>query len=196
MFSKTGFVKLTLLGFAALLFVAVQAAAGDSIQKKDEELQKKEITLVKEYWHTPVKSQGSTGTCWSFSSTSFIESEVYRLGKGEFELSEMFNVRNCYVEKAERYIRMHGKNNFGPGGLFHDVLWVLKNYGAVRDSDFSGLGPDEKKYNHREFHSVLAGYLDGVLKARKPSAKWLKGFEAILDAYLDAEAVRCGRPGH
>ena len=163
-----------------LLYAATPALA----QANNQDLPKKEITLEKEYWRTPVKSQGRTGTCWSFASISFFESEVYRMGNGEFELSEMFNSRQCYVDKAKRYIRSHGKNNFGPGGLFHDMLWVLSHYGAATDEDFPGVWPGEETLDHREIHSVLAGYLDGVLKARSPSEKWKKGFKAILDVYF------------
>ena len=164
----------------ALLFLGSPAIA----QTKSEDLPKKEIKLEKEYWRTPVKSQGRTGTCWSFSSISFFESEVYRMGNGEFELSEMFNSRQCYVDKADRYIRGQGTNNFGPGGLFHDMLWVLRNHGAATDEAFPGVWPGEETLDHREIHNVLAGYLDGVLKGRAPSQKWKKGFKAILDVYF------------
>jgi bleomycin hydrolase len=115
---------------------------------------------------------------------SFIESEAHRLGHGDFELSEMYNVYNTFGEKAERYVRMHGNNTFAEGGLFHDVLWVLRTYGAVRDSDYPGIWPDEKKFDHSELVNVLTGYLDGVLKAGSPTERWGKGFQAILDTYL------------
>lgn len=167
-----------------LVFILSAVPAAAQQRGQEEELPQKEITIVKEYWRTLVKSQGWTGTCWSFSSTSFIESEVYRLGKGEFELSEMYNAYICYFAKAKAYIRMHGNNTFGQGGLFHDVLWVLKHYGALRDSDYTGQWPDEERLNFSEMDPALTGYLDGVLKAKHPSEKWFEGFKAALEAYM------------
>jgi len=61
---------------------------------------------------TPVKNQGSTGTCWSYSTTGFIESELIRMGKPVMDLSEMYTVRKVYQDKADRYVRLHGYLNF------------------------------------------------------------------------------------
>jgi bleomycin hydrolase len=81
---------------------------------------------------TPVQSQGKTGTCWSFSGMSFFESELMRLGVGkDIVLSEMYTVRKAYEMKAEKYIRMDGKTNFGEGGAFHDIPVVIRKYGIV-----------------------------------------------------------------
>ena len=80
---------------------------------------------------TGVKSQGRTGTCWSFSALSYMESEIIRMGKGKVELSPMYVVRNAYLGKAENYLRMYGKFNFGAGGAFHDIPWVIERYGIV-----------------------------------------------------------------
>ena len=71
-----------------------------------------------------VKDQYRSGTCWSFAAISFLEAELIRIGKGEYDLSEMFLVRNCYADKAEKYVRMHGKTNFGGGGLAQDLILV------------------------------------------------------------------------
>ena len=56
-------------------------------------------------WHNPPVSQGNTSTCWCFSTTSFLESEVYRLNKIQVKLSEMYTVYWEYVEKARRFVR-------------------------------------------------------------------------------------------
>lgn len=135
---------------------------------------------------TSVKDQHRSGTCWSFSGLSFIESEMIRMGKEPVDLSEMFVVRQCYSAKADRYVRMHGNLNFGGGGAFHDILFVLKNYGALPEEVYSGLQYGEKKHVHGEVDDVLKNYVDAVVKNgnRKLSTCWKAGFENVLDAYF------------
>ena len=88
---------------------------------------------------TPVISQGRTGTCWSFSSTSFLESEIIRLTGMEIDLSEMYTVRNTYPKKAENYVMRQGKAQFSEGGLAHDVMNSVRDYGLVPQSAYSGI---------------------------------------------------------
>lgn len=135
---------------------------------------------------TSVKDQNKSGTCWSFSATSFIEEDVMRRGGPELDLSEMYAVRNCYRDKAKKYIRTNGKNNFAAGGAATDILYVADNYGIVPDEVYPGLNYGEDKHVHGELDAVLKAYLDAVLKNpnRKLSTAWLPGFEGILDAYL------------
>ncbi|MCU4165044.1 aminopeptidase C [Carboxylicivirga caseinilyticus] len=135
---------------------------------------------------TCVKDQYRSGTCWSFSGLGFFESEMIRLGKNPANLSEMFVVRHCYSDKAEKYVRLHGSLNFAGGGAFHDVVYVLKNYGMVPEDVYSGLNYGEKNHVHGEMDEVLKGYVDGVLKNRnkKLTTAWKNGLEGILDAYL------------
>src|SRR5262245_59691736 len=71
---------------------------------------------------TPVKNQARTGTCWAFSTASFLESDAQRLGKGEQNISEMFVVRHIYRQKCENYVRRQGEAGFSEGGLAHDLL--------------------------------------------------------------------------
>lgn len=135
---------------------------------------------------TPVKDQNKSGTCWSFSGTSILEDEVMRKGGPELDLSEMFTVRNCYIDKAKKYIRTGGNINFAQGGSFEDVLYSTRNYGAMPEEAYSGLNYGEKKHSHYEMAEALEGYLKGIAKNgnKKLSTAWLKGFTAILDAYL------------
>ena len=135
---------------------------------------------------TPVKNQYRSGTCWSFSAISFLESELLRMGKGEFDLSEMWAVRNCYYDKGIKTVRLSGALNFGGGGAFHDVTYVLKNYGLVPENVYPGLNYGEKKHVHGEMDEVLKDYIDGVIKNKNKylSTAWKVGFSGILDAYL------------
>ncbi len=140
---------------------------------------------------TPVQSQGWTGTCWSFSTLSFLESEIKRLGKGDAVLSEMWIARFAYLGKAEKYIRMDGKSNFDEGGAFHDIAWVIKRYGIVPLEAYKGLNYGKNTHNHAELSEVLKGAMDGVLKRAQNlrdgetlSPVWGDAIEGILNAYL------------
>lgn len=137
---------------------------------------------------SPVKDQYRSGTCWSYASVSFLEAELIREGNGLFDLSEMFVVRNCFTEKADKYVRMHGKTNFGGGGLAHDLILVWNKYGLVPENAYDGMTIGEKGPVHGEMEAVLTGYIEQVIKNpnRKLTPVWKKGFDGILDAYLGA----------
>lgn len=144
------------------------------------------FTVVKQLPATSVKNQYRSGTCWSFSAISFLESELLRTLKDTFDLSEMYAVRKCYTDKAEMYVRFHGKHNFGPGGESHDMLYTLKNYGMVPESAYSGNLPGEDKPIHGEMDAVLAADVDAVIKNpnKQLTAVWKNGFDGLADAYL------------
>lgn len=145
-----------------------------------------EFTDIKLVKTTPVKDQNKSGTCWSFAGVSYFEDEIMRKGGEELNLSEMFIVRQCYLDKAKKYVRMGGTINFAQGGSILDIPYVWENYGAIPDEVYAGLNYGEVKHDHYEMFDVLDGYLKGVLKrgSKKLSTAWLAGFEAILDAYL------------
>ena len=82
----------------------------------ESNVQQFEFTTIYDIEATSVKNQGRSGTCWSYSATAFLESELIRLGKPEIDLSEMFTVRKVYQDKADKYIRLHGNLNFAQGG--------------------------------------------------------------------------------
>lgn len=135
---------------------------------------------------TSVKDQNRTGTCWSFSALSFLESEMLRLGKPEVDLSEMFIVWHTYSEKAKKHVRVHGSLNFGQGGAFHDVTNVIKEYGIAPESVYDGLNYGETKHVHGELVRVLNQNVEAVIenKNRKLSTAWLESVEGTLDSYL------------
>ncbi|MEM7372420.1 MAG: C1 family peptidase [Bacteroidota bacterium] len=135
---------------------------------------------------TAVKNQGSSGTCWSFSTLSFFESELIRKGKGEFDLSEMYIVRHTYPQKAELYVRMHGNANFSPGGLFRDVLNVQDQFGLVPESVYSGKTIRPDRHTHIEMDRVLLSMVESFtsdnMKGLTP--KWKEVIGSVLDVYL------------
>lgn len=160
------------------------AMEGDSVAT--DSVEKFKFTDVKLVKTTPVKDQNKSGTCWCFAGTSFFEDEVLASKGREIDLSEMYTVRQCYLDKADRYVRMGGATNFSPGGSILDVPYVWERYGAVPESVYSGLGYGEDKHVHGELQAVLSAYLKGIVSNpnKRLSTSWRKGFEAILDAYL------------
>lgn len=144
------------------------------------------FTPIKEIKTTPVKNQYRSSTCWSFSGVAFLESELLRMGKPEVNLSAMYVVRNAYPEKADRFVRFNGTNNFGPGGSYYDVVETIRKYGIVPDEVYPGLNYGEDKHIHGELDAVTRAYVDAIVKNpnKKLSTAWKSGFSGILDAYL------------
>jgi len=178
--------KITLHFF---LIVFTLSLTTDIILAQEEETKEPssyKFTIKIENDESPVKNQYKSGTCWSFSSLAFIESELLRMGKEEYDLSEMYIVRQTYSEKAQKYVRFHGEFNFSGGGAFHDVLHVIKEYGIVPEEVYDGKVIGEQNHIHGELDAVTRGYIDAVIKNKnkKLTPVWYQGFEGILDAYL------------
>ncbi len=148
--------------------------------------QKYEFTSVIDIEASAVKNQGNTGTCWSFSASSFLESEIYRNTGEIIDISEMYNVRNTYPTKAWNYVMRQGKIQFSEGGLAHDVLNAVKTYGLVPESAYSGLKNDATNHNHSKLVPELTKVLDNYIKNDKKSAypNWSVSVDSILDLHL------------
>lgn len=179
---KIKFFSVMLLTLGILVSTSVKAEKKEKKDKKESYV----FTDIKRLPTTSVKDQHRSGTCWSFSGLSFMESEMIRMGKPEVDLSEMFVVYNCYSDKAVKDVRMHGKFNFGGGGAFHDVTYVLKNYGIVPEQVYKGLNYGEEGHTHGELDAVLSNYVEAVIKDknRKLTPVWHEGFDGVLDSYL------------
>lgn len=154
--------------------------------KKNDPNAKNVFTTIKEVGRTSIKDQANSGTCWSYSGQSFIEEELIRMGKPEYDLSEMFVVSHSYRDKARKYVRMHGFLNYEQGGSFYDVLYVLKHYGAVPQSIMPGLNYGTKKNQHSEIAATSKAFLDAVIKNPNGtlSTAWWPAYNKIIDTYL------------
>ena len=181
------------LTIAMLLLPAMAFAQVDLINKVaqngGDEIPQFEFTTVYDIEATSVKNQARSGTCWSYSSTSFIESEMIRMGKDPIDISEMYTVRKTYQDKADRYVRLHGKLNFSQGGALLDVLYVIKHYGAVPQSAYEGLNYGTDNNDHNEMEAALKGIVDAVVNKNSGTitTAWKRALDGVLDAYLGEE---------
>ena len=177
--------KTILLAAAALLSMSTFAQ-----EKKADGF---EFTVVKENPITSVKDQHRAGTCWCYSSLGFIESELIRMGKGEFDLSEMFIVHNTYLDRADRAVRTHGDVSFSQGGSFYDVMYGMKTFGLVPESEMRpGVMYGDTLSNHGELTVVSGAVVEAIANGKSKSLQtdvngmplWKKTIEAIHDVYL------------
>ena len=135
---------------------------------------------------TDVKDQGHSGTCWSYTGASFLESEMMKKKKQPVDLSEIYTARKVYLEKAINYLRMHGALTWGDGGELHDIINIYRKYGAVPQSVYTGLINGATVNNFNEMQKDLEGYLKGIVESEKVPADWKQVFEQKLDTYLGA----------
>ena len=164
----------------------VQAQNAPAVKPEDYQ-----FTIVKENPITSIKNQNRSGTCWCFSSLSFLESEAIK-AKGIKDpslypdFSEMFVVRKSYYERALKFVRLDGKLNFAVGSDFGDALDVVKTYGLIDQKAYSGLQYGYDLPVQAELDAGLKGYVDAVVRNpnRKLTAVWPKGVDGILDAYM------------
>jgi len=145
---------------------------------------KNDFSIEKANLATAVKNQGQTGTCWSFSTTSLLESQLLKNSKSNINLSEMFTVRNIYLDKATNYIMRQGAAQLGEGGLGHNVIEAISKYGAVPEEAYSGLLANQQVYDHSKLVGELKTYLDSILKHKPLIPQWQKAVEQILDKYM------------
>ncbi|MGB2467234.1 MAG: C1 family peptidase [Crocinitomicaceae bacterium] len=172
-----------------ILIVAIFAncALTHAQLKTNVEGSKFEFKKVVSHDASPVESQGRTGTCWSFSALSFLESEIMRINKTDkpILLSEMFIVRKAYEAKAQKYIRMDGHTNFGQGGAFHDIPYVIKNYGIVPQNVYTGLKKKSDTYNHSEMFKKLNDIVSKAkIDGKGIQKSWVDAYNAVLDEDL------------
>ena len=162
----------------AILGLALSAAAQD--EKGYKFTDNNEVKTV------PITNQFRSGTCWCYSTLSFIEEEILRAGGEQMTLSQMWVVRHAYFEKAIKYVRLHGHLNFAVGGAAHDVTEMIAKYGIVPREVYTGQNYGTELPEFGEIDAVLKGYMDAVLQNKngKLTTAWINGLNGILDAYF------------
>lgn len=161
----------------AVSFISLLLAMSVSAQTYD-------FTVTDSVAVTPVKNQASSGTCWCFSTASFLESELLRKGKGEHDLSEMFIVRQKLINQLnDNYLR-RGRGNIGQGSLSHTFLNAYNQVGIVPEEVYSGINYDSPRHNHGEMMAMLEAVAGVALKAKKRSPQYDAMVKSVLDTYL------------
>ncbi|HAD34008.1 MAG TPA: aminopeptidase [Chitinophagaceae bacterium] len=178
------------LSFLCIAFV-LNAAAQDNLVNSlkanaSDSAKKFKFTTIIDLEDSPVKNQGSSGTCWSYSGNSYLESEMMRQGKEFVDISEIYTARCAYIERAKNYVRMHGAIGWGDGAELHDVVQIYKKYGAMPYEAYTGLNYGTTKNKFGEMQAALEGFLKGIVENKngKLTKNWLPAFTAALDAYL------------
>ena len=151
------------------------------------------FTTVKANPVTSVKNQNRAGTCWCYSTMAMLESELLRMGKGEYDFSEMFIVHNTYLDRADKAVRTHGDVSFSQGGSFYDVLYGMEKFGMVPEAEMRpGVMYGDTLSNHNELTAVSNAVVDAIAKGKLRSLQkdnnnqmlWKKAIESIHDIYL------------
>ena len=179
------FLAATALAFAMPCFVNAQEA--EQAPKEEGWIFSEEVKIP----ITSIKDQNAAGTCWCYSSLAFVEAELLRMNNKEYDFSEMFLVWNTYMDRAQATVRTHGDISFSQGGSFYDVLYGIKHYGLVPDSELpAGVTHGETLSDFSEFSRVCDPFVEGIVKGRKLQTDaegnplWRKALAGILDAYI------------
>ncbi|MBO7300658.1 MAG: aminopeptidase [Tidjanibacter sp.] len=175
----------------ALCAVAAIYNAGAQEQPTQEE--GFQFTVVKENPITSIKNQNRAGTCWCYSTLSFLEAELLRMGKGEYDFSEMYIVHKTYQDRADKAVRTHGDISFSQGGSFYDVIYGMEHFGLVPEAEMRpGVMYGESLSNHNELSAVSDAVVAAIAKGNHRSLQldpngqplWKKAIKAVHDIYL------------
>ncbi len=177
--------KFFLLAASVMMFSATTATAQDKAEAKNDTAQ---FTVIKANPVTSIKDQNQSGTCWAFSSLSFLEAELLRMGKGEYDLSESFLVYHTYLDRADRAVRTHGDVSFSQGGSFYDAIYCLKNYGMVPQEAMTGTLYGDSLFNFNQLDAVASAYVNALAKGKQKTINpaWKSDLSHIYENYFGA----------
>ena len=179
--------------FACLLIALPMFAQVEAEKKDDAKDDGYKFTVVKEIPVTSVKNQSRAGTCWCYSGLGFIEAELLRMGKGEYDFSEMYIIHNTYIDRAKAAVRTHGDVSFSQGGSFYDVLYGMKTFGLVPDEEMpAGKMYGDSLSDHTELSAIADASVKAIAEGKQRKLQtnsnnellWVKAIEAIHDVYL------------
>lgn len=177
--------KKTVLALSALMCVcSFNMNAQKKSAQKEAQPEGYKFTTVVSLPATPVKNQASTGTCWCFATTSFMESELLRKGKGEYDLSEMFIVRQKYMNQLNDNFLRRGHGNVGQGSLSHTWVNAFKQVGIVPEQVYTGIAYNSPTHNHGELASMVQSLADMSVKMKTRSPQFNQIVDGVFDAYL------------
>jgi bleomycin hydrolase len=144
-----------------------------------------DLSLYEKIWTQPVESQGNAGTCWSFSTTAFYESEVFRLYGKKVEISEIFTVYWEYVEKARRFIENHGNSRFTEGSEGNAVARIFNEYGAVPYAAYTGLKDNRKFHTHEKMFEEMNRFLESMKEDNAWNVEYgLETIKSIMNYHI------------
>jgi len=133
---------------------------------------------------TPVKNQAATGTCWCFATTSFMESELLRMGKGTYDLSEMFIVRQKYINQLQDNYLRGGHGNIGQGSLSHTWMNAFRQVGIVPEEAYHGINYASLIHNHSEMVRFMQAIADVAVKEKQRTPQYYELVNNLFDTYL------------
>ena len=164
------------------------SAALTFAQSEDKEEDGYKFQTVKEIPITSIKNQNRSGTCWAYSSLGFFEAELLRMGKGEYNLCEMYLAHKTYEDRAKASVRLHGDISFSEGGSFYDAVYCMQHYGMVPEEAMPAPGSlyGDTLANFTEFFPLATKYVESIAKSesKQLSPAWMNGLNGIFDAYL------------
>ena len=186
--------RFTLLAAAGLFSMSLSAQEAKEEPKEEGFV----FTTVKELPITSIKNQNRAGTCWCYSSMAFLESELLRMGKGEYDLSEMYIVHQTYLDRADAAVRTHGDVSFSQGGSFYDVIYGMKKFGLVPEEEMRpGLMYGDTLSNHTELTAVSDAVIAAIAKGKHRSLQtdenrkplWKKGKEYTPQSFFESTGL-------
>ncbi len=144
-----------------------------------------DTTLYKKVWYNNPISQGATGTCWCFSATSYMESEVYRITGDKVDLSEMYTVYWEYVERAKNFVYTRGETYFEQGSEANAIPKIWKKYGIVPNKEYQGKPKYQEYHNHKAMISEMKAYLESVKETNSWNVEFVEStIKDILNRYM------------
>ena len=174
------------------LLACMTLGANAKPKKKEVKDEGYKFTIVKENPITSIKNQNRAGTCWCYSGLGFIEAELLRMGKGEYDLSEMYTVYNTYMDRAEKAVRTHGDVSFAQGGSFYDVIYGMEHYGLVPEKEMRpGVMYGDSLSDHMELSALTDAMVAAIakgdikkLQSNNGELLYKKAIAAVHETYL------------